>query len=265
MRSKVLSYALVLISAVVFFTSCEDNDSGADISKYAQKYCLKEITVSVDDDNPTSLIKLDYDENKRIFEIEYSGIDLYRISYNPFTILCNEWGGISELLLNDRGYISKMVFRNEGDPFSISIEYDKNEHPISVTRIIDGVTYTTTIVWNGNGIESTKTAILSGNSDNNPYMDHSVKGKVKNQGSQWPTSMAQLIAEDDGMVPLVIGGFIGRAPEYLPTEVISVAGQYSVTTKINYSFNVDGSLSKEEGEEIRPWGGKRKLIMNYLY
>lgn len=264
MKTLVKNFILTF-GVIIGLNSCDNNsEPDSEKSMFSTKYPVSEILCSVNNSEESPYMSFNYDNGNRIIGVMFDGEEMYRFSYNPLKVTCNMWDGISYQSLAKNGYLEKISIDDDGTTMSFDFEYDSSDHLLSIVRSLNDLSVAiTNISWKDNRIVAVKTTSLSGGEYNIP--DYEIVSTQRNQCKQWTTAVAQLVGFEDGFFPLIMCGLLGRAPEYLPTEVTATHGNYSVITKLDYKFNSDGSIATENGTESYAGGYSRNMTMYYKY
>lgn len=257
--------AFLFLTCLMFLSSCGNDDKPENKTyEYSYQFPVLEISCSVDNGEKEPYVIFEYDIYNRITHVTFDDFDMYNFSYDPLNIVCNQFEGISHLSIGKNGYISEVTINDEGQAISLSCEYDKHDHLVSLTRTMGNLSYVTSIEWKNSSIVAVATRPKEGGMEDYPLYSHTAQCSVENSRLQWTTAVAQMIGEEDAFFPLALCGFFGKAPEYLPTMITSKSENNSVVTNFTYMFNNDGTIAIETGEE-KYYFHERNMTMYYRY
>lgn len=77
-----------------------------------------------------------------------------------------------------------------------------------------------------------------------------------------------MLGLEEAILPLALGGFLGEAPEYLPSTITTISGGTTVISNYWYKFNNDNTIACENGYErfiLGSYEKTRTITMYYNY
>ena len=273
---KFLTVAFFALAELTILSCSEDNDElvpNRSNNLYISQYPIYEITYTEGETDESETVgnsiyaTFSYDVQNRITHIDYDHADMYDFTYNPFKVICNQWDGITAQKTSSNGYISHLEFKDGDRSFLYDFSYDNKNHLIKIQRTIDNSTLTTSINWESNSIGSVLQTDDNYGADN-PFNNIISEHEVKNNHLQWTTCAAQMLGLEEAILPLALGGFLGEAPEYLPSTITTISGGTTVISNYWYKFNKDNTIACENGYErfiIGSYEKTRTITMYYNY
>lgn len=261
---KIFAGALTLLAVLtVSCTVSEPESDGTPTGNNARLVSLSYYGIN--------FMKVSYDRQGRVTEIRTGGseeYDLYQFSYDPFEVMCEEWGEVThydettgawtnstelrerdrwhDIKLSTSGYITAMHVTSvdytvagmpEGDASTSHVlcHYDDEGH---LTRI-NADSDVTVCHWDPQG---RLTSVEYTESD----ADHNGSYKATWEYSSFPNTHLQW----DPMLPLVgpvqITGIFGKAPSYFVKSVVTqyTNQQYTEEMQFSYRLNSNGFVSQ---------------------
>lgn len=261
---KIFAGALTLLAVLtVSCTVSEPESDGTPTGNNARLVSLSYYGIN--------FMKVSYDRQGRVTEIRTGGseeYDLYQFSYDPFEVMCEEWGEVThynettgawtnstelrerdrwhDIKLSTSGYITAMHVTSvdytvadmpEGDASTSHVlcHYDDEGHLTRINADSDVTVYH----WDPQG-RLTSVEYTEADTDHNGSYKATWKySSFANTHLQWDPMLPFL-------GPVQITGIFGKAPSYFVQSVVTeyTNQQYTESAQFSYRLNSNGFVSQ---------------------